>query len=102
MLAARGLDSQIVSQLVESRAETTGGFELFEPKHWIVTLLDSSMILLHSIVQILIVAMQNLTTNDPTWCKRDACLSSSAAASALNYRLSDARNVELHVCLGVH
>ena len=57
MLAARGLDSQVISQFVESITETACGFELFEPKHWIVTLLDSSMILFHSVVQILIVAM---------------------------------------------
>jgi len=70
MLAARGLDSQVISQFVESITETACGFELFEPKHWIVTLLDSSMILLDSVVQILIVSMRNFSTDDPTNCLR--------------------------------
>ena len=57
MLATRGLDSQIISKLVESITETACRFELFEPEHRIVTLLDSSMILFNTIVQILIVSM---------------------------------------------
>jgi len=63
MLAARGLDSQVISQFVESITKTACGFELFEPKHWIVTLLDS-------VVQILIVSMRNFSTDDPTNCLR--------------------------------
>ena len=70
MLANRGLDSQIISQLVECRAETTRGLELFEPKHRIVTLLDRFMILLYPVVQVLIVPMQDFTSGDPTNCLR--------------------------------
>lgn len=57
MLIVGGPNSQIVSQLVECGAKTTGGLELGEAEHWIVTLLDSSMILLHSVVQILVVSV---------------------------------------------
>ena len=64
------MDSQVISQLIESVTETTGGLKLFEPEHSVVTLFDSSMILLNAIVQILVVSMQDLTTNDPANCLR--------------------------------
>lgn len=51
MLTTYWLDSQGISQLVISGAELISWFELFKPKHWIVTLLDSSMILLDTITR---------------------------------------------------
>ena len=66
MLITHCPNPQIVSQLVECGAKTTGRLELFEPKHRVIPLLDSSMILLHSIVRILIVSMQDFTSDDPT------------------------------------
>ena len=70
MLTVGGTDSQVISQLIESGTETTGGLKLFEPEHWVVTLFDSSMILLNAIVQILVVSMENFPTGDPTNCLR--------------------------------
>jgi len=60
------MNSQIIPQLVERSAKPTGRLELGEADHRVVTLLDSSMILLHSVVQILILTMKNFSTNDPT------------------------------------
>jgi hypothetical protein len=62
------MNSQIIPQLVECSAKPTGRLELGEAEHRVVTLLDSSMILLHSVVQILILAVQDFATNDPANC----------------------------------
>ena len=56
---------QIVAQLIERGAEPTGGLERRESKHRIVALLDRSVMLLHPVVQVLVVAMLNLAPHDP-------------------------------------
>ena len=70
MLTVRCRDSQVVSQLVERCAETAGRFKLGESEHRVVALLDRSAILLDTIIQILVVAMNNFSTDDPANCLR--------------------------------
>ena len=57
VLAMGGPGSQIVAQLVECGAETTGRLKVPEAKHRVVALLYRSMTLLHTVVQILILAV---------------------------------------------
>ena len=70
MLTTCRSNSQIVTQFVESIAETTRRLKVLEAMHRVAALLDWSMTLLHKVVQILVLAMQNLTTDDPANCLR--------------------------------
>ena len=70
VLAMGGADSHVVTQLVECGAETTGRLKALEAQHRVVALLDRSMTLLHTVVQILILAVQDLATDDPANCLR--------------------------------
>jgi hypothetical protein len=60
----------MVAQLVECTAETTGRLKASETQHRVVALFDRSMTLLHTVVQVLILAMQHLATDDPANCLR--------------------------------
>ena len=70
VLPMGGPDSQTVTQLVECGAETTGRLKVPEAKHRVVALLDRTMTLLHAVVQVLILAVQDLATDDPANCLR--------------------------------
>ena len=63
-------DPQMVAQLVECTAETIGRLKASETRHRVVALFDRSMTLLHTVVQVLILAMQHLATDDPANCLR--------------------------------
>ena len=52
----------MVTQLVERCAETTRRLKVLEAKHRVVALLDRSMTLLHTVVQVLILPVQHLAT----------------------------------------
>ena len=58
----------MVAQLVECTAETTGRLKASETQHRVVALFDRSMTLLHTVVQVLILAMQQLANDDPANC----------------------------------
>ena len=60
----------MVTQLVERCAETTRRLKVLEAKHRVVALLDWSMTLLPTVVQILVLAVQDLAPDDPANCLR--------------------------------
>ncbi len=68
MPTSRGSDLQVISQLVESCAETTRRLKRLESHHRVVALLDRPMILLDLVVQILVVSMQDLASDYPPNC----------------------------------
>ena len=62
-----GSDSHVVTYLVECCTESTGRLKASEAKHRVIALLDRSMTLLQTVVQILILAVQDFTTDDPAY-----------------------------------